>query len=179
MKKILFAGLRIIRIVIVFLVVFLIVFLMIVFSNTKFAGYEFEIEGLEGEMLSDYAGSEVPEDFSVHGVKIIPEIKAVTHEKYAVYVVLFSDTDSTSLSIKKIELISEDGVNILANQINEEIVFDDIFENQYYGSMLAGEFLESDVLIENGKKFVLTVQAETVTDNQIVVENVIYNITGQ
>lgn len=78
-----------------------------------------------------------------------------------------------------IELILEDGVNILDNQINEEIVFDDIFENQYYGSMLAGEFLESDVLIENGKKFVLTVQAETVTDNQIVVENVIYNITGQ
>lgn len=35
-----------------------------------------------------------------------------------------------------IELISEDGVNILDNQINEEIVFDDIFENQYYGSML-------------------------------------------
>ena len=41
-----------------------------------------------------------------------------------------------------IELILEDGVNILDNQINEEIVFDDIFENQYYGSMLAGEFLE-------------------------------------
>ena len=75
------------------------------------------------ENLDDCFTSESFDFARIGDIVIIPEIKAINHEEYVIWIVARSQNANEELYIKSIILKGNDDI-IWSNQIDEKIVFD-------------------------------------------------------
>ena len=124
---------------------------------------EFNIKNITGSVNDNYFTSE---DFSfarIQNVVIIPEIKAINHEEYIIYISAYSKSGKEIVQIKNI-IFKEKETVLLYNDLGNEIVFEQNATSIYGGWIDGGTFTEETLKVADGKKYDIIIEVD-VFDN--------------
>lgn len=120
----------------------------------------------------DYFTSESFDFARIGDVVIIPEIKAVNHEEYIVWIGARSQKANQEVYIKSIILKGNDDI-IWSNQIDEKIVFERESDALYKGT-ISTTFAQDTVANENG--YELVVKVEAIINGSFVEKTIVYDV---
>lgn len=124
------------------------------------------------ENLDDCFTSESFDFARIGDIVIIPEIKAINHEEYIVWIGARSQKANEEVYIKSIILKENDDI-IWSNQIDEKIVFESESDALYKGA-ISTTFAQDTVANENGYKLVVTVEA--IVNDSSVENTIVYDV---
>ena len=124
------------------------------------------------ENLDDCFTSESFDFARIGDIVIIPEIKAINHEEYVIWIVARSQNANEEVYIKSIILKGNDDI-IWSNQIDEKIVFERESDALYKGT-ISTTFAQDTVVNENGYKLVVTVEA--IVNGSSVENTIVYDV---
>ena len=133
---------------------------------------EFNIKNITGSVNDDYFTSD---DFSfarIQNVVIVPEVKAINHEEYIIYISAYSKSGKETVLIKNV-IFKEKEIVLLNNELGNMIVFEQNANSIYDGWIDGGTFTEETLKVANGKKYDIIIEVE-VFDNGL---NISKNLT--
>lgn len=124
---------------------------------------EFNIKNITGSVNDNYFTSD---DFSfarIQNVVIIPEVKAINHEEYIIYISAYSKSGEETVQIKNV-IFKENETVLLNNELGNMIVFEQNANSMYDGWIDGGTFTEETLKVADGKKYDIIIEVE-VFDN--------------
>lgn len=124
---------------------------------------EFNIKNITGSVNDNYFTSD---DFSfarIQNVVIIPEVKAINHEEYIIYISAYSKSGKETVQIKNV-IFKEKETVLLNNELGNKIVFEQNANSIYDGWIDGGTFTEETLKVTDGKKYDIIIEVE-VFDN--------------
>lgn len=124
---------------------------------------EFHIKNITGNVNEEYFTSE---DFSfarIQNVVIIPEVKAVNHGEYVIYISAYSKSGKEIVQIKNV-MFKENETVLLNNKLGAEMKFEQNTNALYEGWINGGTFTEESLKVANGKKYDIIIDVD-VFDN--------------
>lgn len=124
---------------------------------------EFNIKNITGDVNDNYFTSEEFSFARIRNVVIIPEVKAISHGEYVVYVCAYSKSGKEIVEIKSLTLKEKESV-LLNNALDNVIEFEQNTNSIYEGWSNAGTFTEKSLDVSDGKKYDIVIEAE-VFDN--------------
>lgn len=124
------------------------------------------------ENLDDCFTSESFDFARIGDIVIIPEIKAINHEEYVIWIAARSQNANEELYIKSI-ILKENDIILLSDQVDEKIIFECDGDALYKGS-ISTTFAQDTVVNENGYELVVTV--ETIINGSPVEKTIVYDI---
>lgn len=133
---------------------------------------EFNIKNITGSVNDNYFTSE---DFSfarIQNVVIIPEVKAINHEEYIIYISAYSKSGKEIVQIKNV-IFKEKETVLLNNELGNKIEFEQNANSIYEGWIDGGTFTEETLKVEDGKKYYIIIEVD-VFDNGL---NISKNLT--
>ena len=133
---------------------------------------EFNIKNITGSVNDNYFTSE---DFSfarIQNVVIIPEVKAINHEEYIIYISAYSKSGKEIVQIKNVVLKEKETV-LLNNELGNKIEFEQNSNSIYEGWIDGGTFTEETLKVADGKKYYIIIEVD-VFDNGL---NISKNLT--
>lgn len=126
---------------------------------------EFNIKNITSSVNDNYFTSE---DFSfarINNVVIIPEVKAINHKEYIVYISAYSKSGKEIVQIENVVLKEQETV-LLSNTLGNTIEFEQNSDSIYDGWITGGTFTEETLKVEDGKKYDIIIEAD-VSDNDL------------
>lgn len=133
---------------------------------------EFNIKNITGSVNDNYFTSE---DFSfarIQNVVIIPEVKAINHEEYIIYISAYSKSGKEIVQIKNV-IFKEKETVLLSNELGNKIEFEQNANSIYEGWIDGGTFAEETLKVADGKKYYIIIEVD-VFDNGL---NISKNLT--
>lgn len=133
---------------------------------------EFNIKNITGSVNDNYFTSE---DFSfarIQNVVIIPEVKAINHEEYIIYISAYSKSGEEIVQIKNV-IFKEKETVLLNNELGSKIEFEQNANSIYDGWIDGGIFTEETLKVADGKKYDIIIEVD-VFDNGL---NISKNLT--
>lgn len=133
---------------------------------------EFNIKNITGSVNDNYFTSE---DFSfarIQNVVIIPEVKAINHKEYIIYISAYSKSGKEIVQIKNIIFKEKESV-LLNNELGKKIEFEQNVNSIYEGWIDGGTFTEETLKVVDGKKYHIIIEVD-VFDNGL---NISKNLT--
>lgn len=133
---------------------------------------EFNIKNITGSVNDNYFTSD---DFSfarIQNVVIVPEVKAISHEEYIIYISAYSKSGKETVRIKNV-IFKEKEIVLLNNELGDMIVFEQNANSIYDGWIDGGTFTEETLKVADGKKYDIIIEVE-VFDNGL---NISKNLT--
>lgn len=133
---------------------------------------EFNIKNITGSVNDNYFTSE---DFSftrIQNVVIIPEVKAINHEEYIIYISAYSKSGKEIVQIKNVIFKEKESV-LLNNELGNKIEFKQNANSIYEGWIDGGTFTEETLKVADGKKYDIIIEVD-VFDNGL---NISKNLT--
>lgn len=133
---------------------------------------EFNIKNITGSVNDNYFTSE---DFSfarIQNVVIIPEVKAINHEEYIIYISAYSKSGKEIVQIKNVVFKEKETV-LLNNELGNKIEFEQNSNSIYEGWIDGGTFTEETLKVADGKKYYIIIEVD-VFDNGL---NISKNLT--
>ena len=133
---------------------------------------EFNIKNITGSVNDNYFTSD---DFSfarIQNVVIVPEVKAINHEEYIIYISAYSKSGKETVLIKNV-IFKEKEIVLLNNELGNMIVFEQNANSIYDGWIDGGTFTEETLKVADGKKYDIIIEVE-VFDNGL---NISKNLT--
>ena len=124
---------------------------------------EFNIKNITGNVNDNYFTSD---DFSfarIQNVVIIPEVKAINHEEYIIYISAYSKSGKETVQIKNV-IFKENETVLLNNELGNKIVFEQDANSIYDGWIDGGTFTEETLKVADDKKYDIIIEVE-VFDN--------------
>ena len=124
---------------------------------------EFNIKNITGSVNDNYFTSE---DFSfarIQNIVIIPEVKAVNHEEYIIYISAYSKSGKEIVQIKNV-IFKEKECVLLNNELGNKIEFKQNANSIYEGWIDGGTFTEETLKVADGKKYDIIIEVD-VFDN--------------
>ena len=124
---------------------------------------EFNIKSITGSVNDNYFTSE---DFSfarIQNVVIIPEVKAINHEEYIIYISAYSKSGKEIVQIKNVIFKEKESV-LLNNELGNKIEFEQNANSLYEGWIDGGTFTEETLKVADGKKYDIIIEVD-VFDN--------------
>lgn len=142
------------------------------FSCTMTKSYtKFYINNIT-DNFEDYFTSESFDFARIGNIVIIPEIKAINHEDYIIWIGAHSQKANEEVCIKSIILKENDEI-LLSNQADEKIIFECDGDTLYKGA-ISTTFAQDTVVNENGYELVVTVEA--IINGSSVEKTIVYDI---
>ena len=136
---------------------------------------EFYIEKIADNVNENYFESDKYDFAKIESVVFIPEIKAINHGEYIIYISAYSETGTEKLIVKNV-ILKENKNELLNYELNKEIQFDKTSEILYEGWVDGGTFTEGEIEISDGKEFELIVQVEDIKNEATISENITFEI---
>lgn len=136
---------------------------------------EFYIEKIADNVNENYFESDKYDFAKIESVVFIPEIKAINHGEYIIYISAYSETGTENLIVKNV-ILKENKNELLNYELNKEIQFDKTSETLYEGWVDGGTFTEGAIEISDGKEFELIVQVEDIKNEATISENITFEI---
>lgn len=133
---------------------------------------EFNIKNITGSVNDNYFTSD---DFSfarIQNVVIVPEVKAINHEEYIIYISAYSKSGKETVRINNV-IFKEKEIVLLNNELGNMIVFEQNANSIYDGWIDGGTFTEETLKVADGKKYDIIIEVE-VFDNGL---NISKNLT--
>ncbi len=123
----------------------------------------FNIKNITGSVNDNYFTSE---DFSfarIQNVVIIPEVKAINHEEYIIYISAYSKSGKEIVQIKNVIFKEKERV-LLNNELGNRIEFEQNANSTYEGWIDGGTFTPETLKVADGKKYDIIIEVD-VFDN--------------
>lgn len=136
---------------------------------------EFYIKKITDNVNENYFESDKFDFAKIESVVFIPEVKAINHGEYIVYISAYSETGTETLIVKNV-ILKENKNELLNYELNKEIQFDKTSETVYEGWIDGGTFTEDAIEISDGKEFDLIVQVENNKNDETISENITFEI---
>ncbi len=136
---------------------------------------EFNIKNVTNNQTDDYFTSEELNFAKFENVVFIPEIKAVDHQNYKIYISAYSKSDEDKVTIKSVSLRDNDNI-LLSSQLGKEITFEKNDDAVYEGWIDGGTFTKQTVEIADGQEYSLEIEIEIMKDNEIFSKKIAYEI---
>ena len=132
----------------------------------------FEIGGIDNNPDKDYFNSESYDFTRVETVVLIPYLQIYDNYDYRISIIVYSETGSEQVIIKKL-ILKEGDECILIRNLNQEVAFEEAGDSIYKGYVRQNfvEVLE----VESGKKFTIIVEAEVLKDGKSVSRTITYD----
>ena len=124
---------------------------------------EFYIENIT-DNSDDYFTSEEFDFARFQNVVFIPEIKAVNHEDYIIYICAYSKCEVERIKIKNV-VLKEENIVLLNRELDKEI---ELKEN--------AEFTEKTLEVIDGKRFDLIIEVEIISNGECFSKNITFDI---
>lgn len=136
---------------------------------------EFYIKKITDNVNENYFESDKFDFAKIESVVLIPEIKAINHGEYIIYISAYSETGTENIVVKNV-ILKENKDDLLNYELNKEIQFDKTSEVIYEGWIDGGTFTEDAIEISDGKEFDLIVQVENMKNDTTISENITFEI---
>ena len=133
---------------------------------------EFNIKNITGSVNDNYFTSD---DFSfarIQNVVIIPEVKAINHEEYIIYISAYKKSGKEIVQIKNVVFKEKETV-LLNNELGNKIEFEQNSNSIYEGWIDGGTFTEETLKVADGKEYYIIIEVD-VFDNGL---NISTNLT--
>jgi hypothetical protein len=124
---------------------------------------EFNIKNITGSVNDNYFTAEEFSFARIQNVVVIPEVKAINHGEYAIYVSAYSKSGKEIVQIKNVIFKEKDAV-LLNNELGNKIEFKQKDNSMYDGWINGGTFTEEDLKVVDGKKYDIIIEVD-VFDN--------------
>ena len=109
-------------------------------------------------------------------IVIIPEIKAINHEEYIIYITALSRSGTESIKLSN--LVFKEGASVLlSRELGKEIRLEENAESIYEGWTEGGTFTDKELNIASGKKYILEIGVAIAEDGVYHSENVKFEVT--
>lgn len=135
---------------------------------------EFYIENIT-DNSDDYFTSEEFDFARFQNVVFIPEIKAVNHEDYIIYICAYSKCEVERIKIKNV-VLKEENIVLLNRELDKEIELKENAEFVYEGYIDGGTFTEKTLEVIDGKRFDLIIEVEIISDGECFSKNITFDI---
>lgn len=136
---------------------------------------EFNIKNITDNLNDDYFTSEKFSFARLQNVVIIPEVKAVNHGEYIVYISVYSKSGKERVQINNVIFKEKESV-LLNHEIDKEIEFKENAETLYEGWIDGGTFTADSLKVADGKEYDLVIEVEVLKSGVHVSENITYEI---
>ena len=118
------------------------------------------------------------EEFSftrIQNVVIIPEIKAINHGEYVIYISAYSKTGKETVRIKNV-IFKEKETILLHNELGSTIDFGENTNSLYEGWVNGGGFTEESVKIVDGKTYDIIIEVDVLDSGLNISKNLTFVI---
>ena len=122
--------------------------------------------------FEDYFTSESFNFARIGNIVIIPEIKAINHEDYIIWIGVHSQNANEEVCIKSIILKENDEI-LVSDQADEKIIFECDGDALYKGE-ISTTFAQDTVVNENG--YELVVMVEAIINGSSVEKTIVYDV---
>ena len=136
---------------------------------------EFRVKNITYEVSDDYFTSEEMSFARINNVVIIPEVKAITHEEYIIYVLAYSKSGNEIVQIRNV-VFKEKEVVLFKNEVDEELEFEQFDKSIYKAWINGGIFTEESVIVASGKKYDLIIEVDVFDDGSNFSKDIIFEI---
>lgn len=136
---------------------------------------EFNIKNITGSVNDNYFSSE---DFSfarIQNVVIIPEVKAINHEEYIIYISAYSKSGQEIVQIKNV-IFKEKETVLLNNEQRNNIEFEQNANSIYEGCTDGGTFTEETLKVADGKKYHIIIEVDVFDNGLNVSKNLTFEV---
>ena len=136
---------------------------------------EFNIKNITDNRDEDYFTSENFSFTKIDNVVVVPKVRASNHGEYSIYVNVYSKNGTEAVRIKNVILKDNEGFSF-ANELNENVVFEENTESTYKGTVIGGRIEEETMNIVDGKEYELIIEAEIDNNGNITSKTIVYEI---
>lgn len=133
---------------------------------------EFNIKNITGNVNENYFTSDEFSFARIQNVVIIPEVKAINHGEYVIYISAYSKNGKETVQIKNV-IFKEKETVLLNNELGNTITFEQNTSSIYEGWINGGTFTEESLKVADGKKYDIIIEVD-VLDNGL---NISKNLT--
>lgn len=120
---------------------------------------KFVFKNITGSVNENYFKSDEFSFTRIQNVVIIPEVKAINHEEYVIYISAYSKDGKETVQIKKVIFKEKDSI-ILNNELGCTIDFEKNTNSLYEGFVNGGIFTEESVEVADGKKYDIIIEVD-------------------
>ena len=136
---------------------------------------EFYIKNITDNVNENYFNSDKFDFAKIEKVVLIPEIKAINHGEYIIYISAYSEVGTENIVVKNV-ILKEDKDDLLNYELNKDIQFKKTPEGMYEGWIDGGTFTEDAIEIADGKVYDFIVQVESKKDDTTTLKNITFEI---
>lgn len=136
---------------------------------------EFNINNITDNLNEDFFTSEKFAFARFQNVVIIPEIKAINHGEYVIYLSIYSKNGNERVQIKNVIFKEKESV-LLNRELGEKIEFEKNADSIYEGWIDGGTFTEDNSKVVDGKKYDLVIGVEVINNGVHASENITFEI---
>lgn len=136
---------------------------------------EFKINNITDNLHNDYFTTEEFSFARIQDVVIIPEVKAINHGEYVIYISVYSKNGKESVQIKNV-VFKEKETILFNNELDKKIEFKENAESIYEGWTDGGTFTEESLKVADGKKYDLVIEVEVIKNGAHISENITFEI---
>lgn len=136
---------------------------------------KFNIKNITENITDEYFTSDVFSFAKVQNVVIIPEVKAINHNEYVVYVSAYSKSGEETVSVKKVTFKEETSV-LESNEPDGKIEFKENEQLLYEGWVKVGPFREEKLKMADGKIYNLIIEIDVESNDSVVSKEMIFEV---
>ena len=122
---------------------------------------KFNVQSITYDINDECFDSEEYSFARIRNVVFIPEIKAVNHEEYVIYVSAYSKNGKETVQIKNV-VLKEQGSVLFSNDPGKEIEFEKNGSSVFEGHINGGTIAKNVLNTEDGKKYDLVIEAAVI-----------------
>ncbi|MBE6635012.1 MAG: hypothetical protein E7617_02255 [Ruminococcaceae bacterium] len=136
---------------------------------------EFNIKNITGDVNENYFTSEEFAFARIQNVVIIPQVKAINHGVYVVYVDAYSKSGKETVIIKNV-LFKENETVLFKNELGNTIEFEQNTNSIYEGYINGGTFTEESVQVADGKKYDIIIEVDVFDEGLNFSKNLTFEV---
>lgn len=136
---------------------------------------EFNIKNITANINDTYFTSEEYSFARIKDVVIIPEIKAINHKEYVIYITAYSKSGKETVKIKNVIFKEKDTV-LLNNELGEIIKFEQNTNSLYEGWIKGVIFTEESLKVEDGKNYDIIIETDVSYNGVNTSKNLIFEM---
>ncbi|MBR2914308.1 MAG: hypothetical protein IKC06_00670 [Clostridia bacterium] len=136
---------------------------------------EFNFKNITGNVNENHFTSEEFSFARIQNVVIIPEVKAINHGEYVIYISAYSKSGKEAVEIKNV-IFKEKETILLNNDFRNKIEFEQNTNSLYEGWINGGIFTEESLEVANGKKYDVIIEVDIFDNGLILTKNLTFEM---
>ena len=136
---------------------------------------EFNIKNITGSVNDNYFTSEEFSFARIQNVVIIPEVKAINHGEYVIYISAYSKNGKEIVQIKNV-IFKEKETVLLNRELGNKIEFKQNTNSIYEGWINGGTFTEESLKVPDGKKYDIIIEVDVFDNSSHVSKNITFEM---